>query len=256
MAKPPDPTWIPISDLWKLATSHFDDDVDVYRALLDAFRGGVIRIRHVPLVYGRIGIGGELAGPEDDMRITYWDQSRWDLADVDFEANEIRIQNYVPCRVEASRADYEKWIGAEGGGASGATQGRKSGAKEKPFWDKIFVEIIVRADMDGLPDGLEELANDMIEWCREELKEEIGLTTLKDRLRPIYLKTRKKPDPASKLSWHEIYIEIIVRANLYNLPESLEELANDMIEWSEKIDLASLEDRLRPIYSHPRKTRK
>jgi len=58
-------------------------------------------------------------------------------------------------------------------------------------WSAFFVEIIVRADLDGLPDSQAELERSMADWCQQTWDASPGDSTIRDKISPIYNHPRK-----------------------------------------------------------------
>ena len=65
------------------------------------------------------------------------------------------------------------------------------GRPPKYDWDDFFAEIIVRADLDGLPDNQATLVRDMASWCIEKWGEQPSESVLKDRTSRIFQHVRK-----------------------------------------------------------------
>jgi hypothetical protein len=67
----------------------------------------------------------------------------------------------------------------------------KSGRPTLYDWPTFYVEIIVRADLDGLPAKQAELVRDMLEWCQRHWKKEPSESLVKEKIAPIYRHPRK-----------------------------------------------------------------
>ena len=67
----------------------------------------------------------------------------------------------------------------------------RGGRLPKYRWDEFFAEVIVRADLDGLPETQAELVGKMAEWCLEKWGEQPADSVLKERIAPIYRHSRK-----------------------------------------------------------------
>lgn len=57
--------------------------------------------------------------------------------------------------------------------------------------DAFYLEIIVRADLDGLPERQADLIRDMQEWCQKNWDHEPSDSQIKEMIRPIYNNPRK-----------------------------------------------------------------
>jgi hypothetical protein len=70
----------------------------------------------------------------------------------------------------------------------------RTGRRGRPLeydWDAFYVEVVVRADLDYLPEKQAELEQAMAEWCSEHWGEVPGESTLRGKLSPIYSHPRK-----------------------------------------------------------------
>ncbi len=68
---------------------------------------------------------------------------------------------------------------------------RKRGRPPTYDWSAFFVEIIVRADLDGLPDSQAELERSMADWCQQTWDVSPGDSTIREKISPIYNHLRK-----------------------------------------------------------------
>ena len=69
----------------------------------------------------------------------------------------------------------------------------KVGRPPKYRWDDFFAEIIVRADLDGLPQTQAELIGQMATWCIENWGDQPAESVLKERTAQIFRHRRKSP---------------------------------------------------------------
>ena len=53
-------------------------------------------------------------------------------------------------------------------------------------WSAFNVEIIVRADLDGLPESQAELERSMADWCQDQWGASPGDSTIREKILPIY----------------------------------------------------------------------
>jgi hypothetical protein len=67
----------------------------------------------------------------------------------------------------------------------------RGGRPPKYRWDDFFAEIIVRADLDGLPETQAGLVRNMAEWCLDKWGDEPAESVLKEKISPIYKHPRK-----------------------------------------------------------------
>jgi hypothetical protein len=67
----------------------------------------------------------------------------------------------------------------------------RKGRPMKYDWSAFYAEIIVRADLDGLPDTQAELERAMSEWCLDVWGESPGESTMRERLALVYTHKRK-----------------------------------------------------------------
>jgi hypothetical protein len=67
----------------------------------------------------------------------------------------------------------------------------KGGRPPKYRWDDFFAEIIVRADLDGLPQTQAELIAQMATWCIENWGDQPAESVLKERTAEIFRHRRK-----------------------------------------------------------------
>ena len=58
-------------------------------------------------------------------------------------------------------------------------------------WSAFFVEIIVRADLDGLPESQAELERSMADWCQDKWGASPGDSTIREKISLIYKHLRK-----------------------------------------------------------------
>jgi len=65
------------------------------------------------------------------------------------------------------------------------------GAPPKYNWDAIWAEIVVKADLDGLPKTQADCIRWISDWCQKEYGEAPSETMLKEKLRPVYRHRRK-----------------------------------------------------------------
>ena len=66
----------------------------------------------------------------------------------------------------------------------------RGGAPAKYDWDSFWVELVVRADLDGLPEVRSELQRSMMDWCAKNWPNEPSESEVRKRLTMIYaLKT-------------------------------------------------------------------
>ena len=70
----------------------------------------------------------------------------------------------------------------------------RPGAKPKYNWDEFFTELVVRADLDGLPETQAELQREMAQWCTDTWGEEPGESMISGKIRAIYKHPRKTKD--------------------------------------------------------------
>jgi len=68
---------------------------------------------------------------------------------------------------------------------------KKRGRPPTYDWTAFFVEIIVRADLDGLPDSMAELERSMADWCEQTWGTQPGDSTIREKISPIYNHLRK-----------------------------------------------------------------
>jgi hypothetical protein len=68
---------------------------------------------------------------------------------------------------------------------------RRAGRPPKYDWDRFFAELIVRADLDGLPATQAELVSQMANWCLENWGEQPADSVLKERTAAIFNHPRK-----------------------------------------------------------------
>ena len=114
---------------------------------------------------------------------------------------------------------------------------------------------------------------DRVDWSEGELMIPEYSEDLKGRFVSILVPTKElfeifgsesvkpKASPAGakrKYDWDAFYVEIAVRADLDNLPETSAELQRDMAEWcldtwGKEPGESSIKKYVAPIYQHPRK---
>ena len=70
-------------------------------------------------------------------------------------------------------------------------QSSRRGRPTKYDWPEFYAEVIVRADLDGLPQTQAELERAMTDWCSENWGEPPGESTIREKLAPIYNHKRK-----------------------------------------------------------------
>jgi hypothetical protein len=68
---------------------------------------------------------------------------------------------------------------------------RRAGRPPKYDWDRFFAELIVRADLDGLPATQAELVSQMANWCLENWGEQPADSVLKEKTAAIFNHPRK-----------------------------------------------------------------
>jgi len=64
----------------------------------------------------------------------------------------------------------------------------KQGRKPKIDWEKLQVKafgLLKDADKENLPKQ-EHIANLLRNWCQEEFDQDVGISTIQERLKPIY----------------------------------------------------------------------
>jgi len=67
----------------------------------------------------------------------------------------------------------------------------KPGAPPKYNWDLIWAELVVRADLDNMPESQAECIRQMSEWCMDRFNESPSETVWKEKLRFVYRHHRK-----------------------------------------------------------------
>jgi|GEM_PF-3708720 len=67
----------------------------------------------------------------------------------------------------------------------------KGGRPPKYKWEEFYTEIIVKADLDGLPETQADLVRDMRGWFIDKLDDCPADSVLKERIAPIYKHPRK-----------------------------------------------------------------
>jgi hypothetical protein len=65
------------------------------------------------------------------------------------------------------------------------------GRPEKYNWTEFYVEVIVRADLDNLPESQAELERSMADWCEQKWGIQPGDSTIREKISPIYNHLRK-----------------------------------------------------------------
>jgi hypothetical protein len=68
---------------------------------------------------------------------------------------------------------------------------RRGGRPEKYRWDEFYAELVVRADLDGLPPTQAELIDAMAKWCQKRWGTEPAVSVLKEKVALIYRHPRK-----------------------------------------------------------------
>ena len=66
----------------------------------------------------------------------------------------------------------------------------RAGRKQKYDWDEFFAELVVRANLDCVPESQAELVREMAQWCLDIWGEEPSESILKAKVRRIYLHPR------------------------------------------------------------------
>ena len=67
----------------------------------------------------------------------------------------------------------------------------RRGRKPKFNWEEFLTEIIVRADLDSLPEKQADLENEMASWCLDKWGKEPSNSMIRKRISPIYNHYRK-----------------------------------------------------------------
>ena len=74
---------------------------------------------------------------------------------------------------------------------SSASKPTRSGRPRSYDWDNFYIEIAVRADLDGLPESLAELERMMADWCDENWNRTPAESVIREKISPIYNHIRK-----------------------------------------------------------------
>jgi len=74
----------------------------------------------------------------------------------------------------------------------------RSGRPPKYPWDEFFSEVIVRADLDGLPEKQSDLVSQMAQWCLDNWGDQPAESVLKERTAAIYKHIRKSKKQSPK----------------------------------------------------------
>jgi hypothetical protein len=81
-----------------------------------------------------------------------------------------------------------------GASEKGAVSRGRPGRPNEYDWEALYIEIAVRADLDGLPLKQSQLVDDMLQWCVDTLGKEPSESRLKEKIALIY----KHPKKAGK----------------------------------------------------------
>ena len=69
----------------------------------------------------------------------------------------------------------------------------KRGAPPRYDWQSFDVQVVLIAHYDGLPMSQAEMEEKMLQWCEENWGSQPGLSTVRERLGPIYRKLKEEP---------------------------------------------------------------
>src|SRR5687768_13875436 len=80
---------------------------------------------------------------------------------------------------------------AEGDPTGNAVVSAGTGRRRTYDWDAFFVEIAVRADLDGLPTAQADFEKQMASWCENTWGKQPAESAIRDKIAPIYRHPRK-----------------------------------------------------------------
>ena len=194
MPKLPTPSWLTLPEAldWLADRGISKDDAKVY--LPRAISDDVIRSR---------GRSKKYTGHNTQ---TLLNGVAWHGAHIDWESgwfSRVNDRGYAIDfdLVDISTDDLRRWVGV--GNDQGKPERepiRVSPADSVPplrnrptkyDWDAFFAEIVIRADLDGLPDVQADLERDMADWCLEHWGEQPSESTIRTKVSGIYRHPRR-----------------------------------------------------------------
>lgn len=66
------------------------------------------------------------------------------------------------------------------------SKGAKRGRRDKFEWEDFWVEVAIRADLDGLPHTQADFNRDMLAWCQNKWDDVPGDSTIREKLGVLY----------------------------------------------------------------------
>jgi len=127
-----------------------------------------------------------------------WGLSDWEPEDGDVIENEEFAYTNVLVNIEDLRRifpksveNYNKQVTQIAAPQFTAKLERR-GRKTKYKWEDFLTEIIVFADLDGIPDTQAKLEKKMAQWCVDNWGEEPSISVVRKRVSKIYNHERKK----------------------------------------------------------------
>jgi len=127
---------------------------------------------------------------DDDLRDGDVIQCFEKVAFIGVHINWSDLQRFFPDRKDTDRQDRDDSLGHLT--KSFSTKPERRGRKAKYDWETFLTELIVRADLDGIPDKQADLEKDMAEWCLDKWGEEPSTSMIRKRISKIYNHYRKK----------------------------------------------------------------
>ena len=165
------------------------------------------------LMSGRLKAEGILWGDENEFESRTADLSPnfWEVGEVDWQKSRLQVPNQpgrsgafdiikvttsklmevfpdpsVPAQIERLDAELDTM-----NANTPTPTTTKRGRPPIYDWSAFFAEIIVRADLDGLPDSQAELERSMADWCQDQWGASPGDSTIREKISPIYNHFRK-----------------------------------------------------------------
>ena len=190
MARLPTPMWLTLPEALAWLSEHGISEADSKAQLPRACRDEKIRTRGRGRKYTGHNTKTYLNGVAWDQASVFWEDSSFAIPDSRGYAIDITD-------VDLLASDLAMWIGidpnpgTETEKTEATTAFNRPGRKPKYDWDAFFAEIVVRADLDGLPDTQAELERTMADWCLDSWGEQPSESTIRSKVALIYKHPRK-----------------------------------------------------------------
>ena len=184
----PPPSWLSLTEALDWLVEQGIPDAEAKSALLRAFRNGEIQTR---------GRSKKYIGHNNQIDLL---GSTWDRAEIRWATNVFLTPGRYSetndfSDVDVSRSDLSGWFGGDDIEPDSinptAPTKRGGGPRLKYDWESFYIEVAVRAGLDGLPEFQAELVVGMAQWCEEAWGEQPSDSMLKLKLSPLYNHPRK-----------------------------------------------------------------